>query len=178
MGCRFHHEIATWVSDLSFPPKAKHTPHTTSSKNQHFVDSLYHHQLATSNLMYPFHCRVSRSIRQSAHVFLSFRPPSCTTDSITTKLQRNNSPVGAMSLFNLVTDLALGWGAKASTPPMELRARAAPAPARRQVRRQIMMLRNEKFTQDVPHKDTTSRKRRPAAIASKVPANTQGRTRI
>ena len=60
-----------------------------------------------------------------------------------------------MSLFNLVTDLALGWGAKASTPPMELRARAAaaPAPARRQVRRDIMILRDNDFpTQDVPHK--------------------------
>ena len=37
---------------------------------------------------------------------------------------------------------------------MELRVRAAaaPAPARRQVRRDIMILRDKKCTQDVPHK--------------------------
>ena len=47
-----------------------------------------------------------------------------------------NLPVGATSLFSLVTDLALGWGAKPSTDP---RARAPAAAARRHVRREIML---------------------------------------
>lgn len=87
-----------------------------------------------------------------------------------------------MSLFNLVTDLALGWGAKASTPPMELRARAAaaPAPARRQVRRDIMILRDNDFpTPDVPHKRYDLEKKGDRQLwLPKVPTKSQGRTRI
>ena len=115
----------------------------------------YHHPLVTTNPTYLLP-RI-RSIRQSAnqrmsyHSALNFR---ATNRNIKMRhpFPQKYSPVGAMSLFNLVTDLALGWGTKASTPiAAELRAAAA----RRQVRRGIMLLLD--VQQDFPTQDVSQK---------------------